>query len=116
MSTSPRALDLKKIVQQIEQATGIRCGFPTDSDYQTFSHIVELSGLCRDRLGHDRFCTAYQIAVGAAVSLAPLDFLVEPIRDHRHVIVGYEFGFADAKMACTFRTQALASMAARGVL
>ncbi len=117
MSTHPRrALDLRKIVQHIEQATGIRSGFPTQQDYARFHRVVEFTNLSRDNLGHDRFCAALRIARGEAVRLAPLAFLVEPVRDHRHVIVGYQFAFADRDTAVAFSDAVMAALRARGVV
>ncbi len=116
MSTPPRALDLRKIVQHIEQATGIRSGFPTQQDYARFHRVVEFTNLSRDYLGHDPFCAAFRIVTAEAVRVAPLDFLAEPVRDHRHVIVGYEFGFADDETAVAFRDAAMAAMRAKDLV
>ena len=102
MSTPPRPLDVSDIVRKIEEASGLRCGFPTQSDYSRFNHVVALDGLCRDHLGHDRFCTAYRIARGEAACIAPRAFIVKAIRDQRHLVTGYEFGFQDADAASLF--------------
>ncbi len=97
-----RALDLRDLIQRHEAATGLRCGFPTSADYARFCHVVELEGLCRDWLGHDQFCCVYPAVRDLAVRLAPLAFIVEPIRDDRHIVVGYRFGFDDAATATGF--------------
>lgn len=84
----------------------MRCGFPTEDGYAHFHHIVEVVGLCRDRLGRDRFCEAYPAVRGLAARIAPLRFIIEPVRDWRHIIIGYRFMFENAETAEAFREQA----------
>ena len=113
-STHPRCVfDLREIVHALEQATGIRSGFPTGNDYARFRHVVELDGLGREKLGDFRFGAAHRAARREAVRVAPLVFLVEPIRDARRIVIGYEFGFADDATAVAFRDAAMAAMCAR---
>ncbi len=116
MSNHPRrALDLREVVHALEQATGVRRGWPTNEDYARYHHVIEFDGLCRQTLGDTRFRAAYGTARAEAIRIAPLDFMVEPIRDRLHVIVGYEFAFTDEARAVAFRDGALAAMRARGV-
>ncbi len=115
-SFHPRCvLNLRGIVHALEQATGVRRGWPTNADYARYHHVIEFDGLCRQTLGDTRFRAAYSAVRGEAVRIAPLAFLVEPIRDARRVVTGYEFAFADEATAVAFRDGALEAMRARGV-
>lgn len=116
-SITPLRLGLLRIIEQHQHTTGTRVGFPKQRDHDRFSHIVELEGLCREKLGHVRFCAAYRVAIATAVRIAPRDHLVEPVRDPiRHALVGYEFGFATPAVAQAFSSDVMVAMAVAGVV
>ncbi len=79
----------------------VRLGFPTPADYAAAPFVVELTGLCPDVLGYDRFRRVYQNCILAAQHLAPTTYLARAIHGGG-ARLGYEFRFPDRMSALCF--------------
>jgi hypothetical protein len=94
--------NLSAVLARHGQRTGIFSGFITASDLTRFSQVVRVDGLCRDRLGHDRFCAVFTVLQQAAARLASGRFRSEALHAEGKRI-GYEFRFEDAEIARRFK-------------
>ena len=91
-------------IRDIANRLGLRTGFPAETDRAALPHVVRYDTLSRERLGDRRFERVYRAAIDAAEHIAGrLGYLVEPISDHRPVVVGREFRFASSLAAVRFK-------------
>jgi hypothetical protein len=103
MNTQPNP-NPSAAIRTIANQRGFRVGFPTDADRAALSHAIRYPNLSREQLGDRRFERVYRAAINAAVHIAGrLGYLVEPIRDHRGVLVGREFRFPSRPAAIGFK-------------
>jgi hypothetical protein len=101
-------------IRDIENRLGLRTGFPTDADCAALPHVIRYPALSRERLGDWKFQRVYRAAIDAAEHIAGrLGYLVEPISDHRLVVIGREFRFASNLAAVRFKLHVDAALAGR---
>jgi hypothetical protein len=101
-------------IRDLASRLGLRTSFPTDADRAALPHVIRYPALSRDRLGDWKFQKIYRAAIHAAEHIAGrLGYLVEPIRDHRPVVVGREFRFASRLAAVRFKLIVDAALAGR---
>jgi hypothetical protein len=108
--------NLAGMVRSVTKRLGLRTGFPTDADRAALPHVVRCDTLSRERLGDRRFEHVYHAAISAAEHIAGrLGYLVEPVSDHRPVVTGREFRFANSLAAMRFKFVIDATLAGRHV-
>ena len=101
-------------IRSTAKQLGLRTGFPTDADRDALPCVIRYPNLSRETLGDWRFQRVYRAAIGAAEHIAGrLDYLAEPVRDNRGVLVGREFRFATTMKAVRFRLHVDAALAGR---
>lgn len=105
--------NIRSGIRDIANQLGLRTGFPTDADRAALPQVVSYDTLSRERLGDWRFERVYRAAIAVAEQIAGrLGYLVEPIRDHRGILVGREFRFADSLTAIRFKLHVDAALGA----
>lgn len=101
-------------LRRVAADLGLRTGFPTDADRAALPHVVRYDALSRERMGDRRFERVYRAAIDAAERVAGRPgHLVEPVLDHRRVVVGREFRFASSFAALRFKLVVDAALAGR---
>ena len=106
--------NIRSGIRDIANRLGLRTGFPTDADRAALPHVIRYPNLSRERLGDWRFERVYRAAINAAEHIAGrLGYLVEPISDHRPVVVGREFRFASSLASVRFKLIVDAALSGR---
>ena len=114
MSKHPNAEFDFAAVRRIAKRLGLRTGFPTAADRAALPHVVRYPSLSRERMSDRRFERVYGVAIDTADRIAGrLGYLVEPVSDHRPVVVGREFRFASSFAALRFKLIVDAALAGR---
>ena len=103
-------------IRDLANRLGLRTGFPTEADRAALPYAIRYPSLSRERLGDWRFERVYRAAIAAADHIAGrLGYLVEPINDHRPVVIGREFRFASSLAAVRFKLIVDAALAGQSL-